>query len=209
MRTRVQEFRNQQGGPGGPGGGFGPGGGSGGGGFGGPLGGGGLGGRRGGFNFNQPHGTVYYSANTSSLDATPYALTGEPSANPGYLQQRFDASVGGPLNIPHIYHGGSKTFFFVNYNGSYGDTPYNFLTTVPSALERNGDFSQTLVNGQPVQIFNPATGLPFANATIPQNLINSASKGLLSYIPLPNLPGTTQNFQYLTAATNNSTDLNI
>jgi trimeric autotransporter adhesin len=209
MRTRAQEFRNQQGGPGGPGGGFGPGGGSGGGGFGGPLGGGGLGGRRGGFNFNQPHGTVYYSANTSSLDATPYALTGAPSENPGYLQQRFGASVGGPLNIPHIYHGGSKTFYFFNYNGSYGDTPYDFFTTVPTALERNGDFSQTLVNGQPVQIFNPVTGLPFANATIPQNLINSASKGLLSYIPLPNLPGTTQNFQHITAATNNSTDLNF
>jgi len=211
MRSRIQEYRNQQGGPGGPGGGFGPGGGGpGGGGFG-PLGGGGggFGGRRGGFNFNQPHGTVYYSANTSSLDATPYSLTGEPSEKPGFLQQRFGASIGGPLNIPHIYHGGSKTFFFLNYNGSYGDTPYNFLTTVPTALERNGDFSQTLVNGKPAQIFDPATGLPFPNAIIPQNLINSASQGLLSYIPQPNLPGTTQNFQYLTAATNNSTDLNF
>ena len=214
MRAMGQEFRNQQGGPGGaggPGGGFGPGGpggGPGGGGFG-PLGGSGMGGRRGGFNFNQPHGTVFYSANTSSLNATPYALSGQPSEKPGYLQQRFGASIGGPLNIPHIYHGGSKTFYFFNYNGSYGDTPYNFLTTVPTALERGGDFSQTLINGQPVQVFNPATGLPFANATIPQNLINSASKGLLSYIPLPNLPGTTQNFQYLTAATNNSTDLNF
>ncbi len=147
--------------------------------------------------------------NTSTLDATPYALTGAPSENPGYLQQRFGAAIGGPLNIPHIYHGGSKTFFFLNYNGSYGDTPYNFFTTVPTALERNGDFSQTLVNGQPVQIFNPATGQPFPNAIIPQNLINSASKGLLSYIPMPNLPGTTQNFQYITAATNNSTDFNF
>ena len=206
MRARAQEFRNQQSGPGGlggPGGGFGPGGG----GFGGL--GGGLGGRRGSFNFNQPHGMVYYSANTSSLDATPYALTGAPSENPGYLQQRFGASIGGPLNIPHIYHGGSKTFFFLNYNGTYGDTPYDFFTTVPTALEREGNFSQTLVNGQPVQIFNPATGLLFPNAIIPHNMINSASTGLLNYIPLPNLPGTTQNFQYITAATNNTTDLNF
>src|SRR5271166_3177982 len=104
MRTRFQEYRNQQGLPGaagGPGGGFGPGSGPGGGGFG-PLGGGGPGGRRGGFNFNQPHGTVYYSANTSSLNAAPYSLTGEPSEKPGFLQQRFGASIGGPLNIPHI-----------------------------------------------------------------------------------------------------------
>ena len=213
MRARMQDGRNQpggpggQGGPGGAGGGFGPGGGPGGGGFG-QLGGGGLSGRR-GFNFNQPHGTVYYSANTSDFDAAPYALTGHPSEKPAFLQQRFGASIGGPLNIPHIYHGGTKTFFFLNYNGSYGDAPYNFFTTVPTALERSGDFSQTLVNGRPVQIFNPATGLLFPNATIPQNLINSASLGLLSYIPMPNLPGTTQNFQYLTAATNNTTDLNF
>jgi hypothetical protein len=205
IRARMQDSRNQPGGPGGPGGVYGPGSG----GLG-PLGGsGGPGGRRGGLNFNQPHGTVYYSANTSALDATAYSLTGAPSEKPAFLQQRFGVSIGGPLNIPHIYHGGSKTFFFLNYNGSYGDTPYNFLTTVPTALVRSGDFSQTLVNGKPVEVFNPATGLPFANAVIPQNLINPASTGLLAYIPLPNLPGTTQNFQYLTAATNDSTDLNF
>ena len=209
MRARMQDSRNQPGGAGGPGSGYGPGSGPGGGGFG-PLGGGGgPGGRRGGLNFNQPHGTIYYSANTSALDATPYSLTGAPSEKSPFLQQRFGVSIGGPLNVPHIYHGGSKTFFFLNYNGSYGDTPYNFLTTVPTALERSGDFSQTLVNGKPVQVFNPATGLPFANAVIPQHLINPASLGLLGYIPLPNLPGTTQNFQYLTAATNDSNDLNF
>jgi hypothetical protein len=214
MRARVQDYRNQQGMAGGAGGGpggggFGPGGGAGGGGFGGgPLGGGG-GGRRGAFNFNQPHGMLYYTANTSSLNAAPYSLTGAPAENPGYLQQRFGASVGGPLNIPHIYHGGSRTFFFFNYNGSYGDSPYSFLTTVPTALERSGDFSQTQLNGQPVQIFDPATGQPFVNATIPQSMINSAANGLLSYIPLPNLPGTTQNFRYITAATNDSTDVNF
>ena len=210
MRSRMQDYRNQQGsmgGTGGPGGGGGPGG-PGGGGFGGPPG-GSFTLRSRGFNFNQPHGTVYYSANTSSLDATPYSLTGEPSEKPGFLQQRFGASVGGPLNIPHVYHGGSKTSYFFNYSGSYGDTPYNFLTTVPTSLERTGDFSQTLVNGKPVQIFNSATGLPFANGIIPQSMINSASQGLLGYIPLPNLPGATQNFQYLTAATNNSTDINF
>ena len=211
MRARFQDARNQQGIPGtagGSDGGFGPGGGPGGRLGGVPLGGGG-GFRRTGFNFNQPHGTLYYSANTSSLNAAPYSLTGAPSENPGYLQQRFGASIGGPLNIPHIYHGGSKTFFFLNYNGTYGDTPYSFFTTVPTALERSGDFSQTLVNGKPVQIFNPATGQPLANATIPQNMINSAAQGLLNYVPSPNLPGTTQNFRYITAATTNSTDFNF
>jgi hypothetical protein len=206
MRARFQDNRNQ---PGGPGGGFGPGGGpGGGGGFGVPLGGGG-GGRRGGFNFNKPHGTLYYSANTSSLNAAPYSLTGAPPENPGYLQQRFGVSIGGPLNIPHVYHGGSKTFFFLNYNGSYGDTLYSYLTTVPTALQRTGNFSQTLVDGVPVQIFDPATGQPFPNATIPQSMINSASLGLLNYIPSQNLPGTTQNFRNITADKINTSDINF
>jgi trimeric autotransporter adhesin len=215
MRQRFQDNRSQQGGipgaAGGPGGGPG-----GGGGFGGPGGGPGGGGGGGvmlrggrGVNFNQPHGTIYYSANDSVFNAAPYSLTGQPISNPAYLQQRFGAAIGGPLNIPHIYHGGSKTFFFLHYNGTLGETPYSAFSTVPTELERSGNFSQTTVNGQSVQIFNPLTGLPFANATVPQNMISSSAKSLLNYIPLPNLPGTSQNFQYVTAATSNSNDLNV
>ncbi len=183
-----------------------------GGGFGGPGGRGGggpmrIGGR--GSNLNQPHGTVYYSANDAALNAAPYSLTGQPTTTPAYLQQRFGAAIGGPLIIPHIYNGASKTFFFLHYNGTLGDTPYSFFSTVPTLLERGGNFSQTLANGQPVQIFNPATGLPFASATIPQSMINSAAEGLLAYIPLPNLPGQFQNFRYVTAAKNDSNDFNI
>ena len=65
-----------------------------------------------------------------------------------------------------------------------------------------------------MQIFNPATNAPFPCSpplqpcnTIPQ--INSAALGLLPYIPLPNLPGTYQNFHYVTSATSDSDDLNI
>ena len=48
------------------------------------------------------------------------------------MRQRFGASIGGPLNIPGIYKGGSKTFFFVNYNGSRGDSPYDAFSFVPT-----------------------------------------------------------------------------
>ncbi len=206
LRSRYQQD-GQTGGitsaAGGPmGGGFGGPGGRGGGG-GGPM---RMGGR--GTNTNQPHGTIYYSANDAALNAAPFSLTSQPAINPAYLQQRFGAAIGGPLIIPHIYNG-SKTFFFLHYNGTLGDTPYSFFSTVPTLQERSGNFSQTLVNGAPVQIFDPATGLPFANATIPQGMINSAAKGLLAYIPLPNVPGQFQNFRYVTAAKNDSNDFNI
>src|SRR6185369_9606068 len=61
--------------------------------------------------------------------------------------------------------------------------------------------------GSPVQIFDPVTNLPFPNNTLPQ--LDSAALGLLNFIPLPNLPGSTQNFHYITSADTNSDDLNI
>ena len=58
-----------------------------------------------------------------------------------------------------------------------------------------------------MQIFNPASGAQFANNTIPQ--INPVAAGLLPYIPTPNLPGTAQNFHFITSANSSSDDLNI
>ena len=54
------------------------------------------------FDINRPHGSVYYSASDSALDAAPYALTDSPVDKAAYMRQRFGASVGGPLNIPGI-----------------------------------------------------------------------------------------------------------
>jgi trimeric autotransporter adhesin len=213
LQQRINDARQQGGGFGFAGGG---------GGFGGPGGfGGGGGGRaiaitgRRGFDINHPHGSVYYGIGDSALNAAPYALVGEP-ANPGYVQNSFGGSLGGPLNIPKIYHGGTKTFFFANYNGKRGENPFDQFSTVPTLLEREGNFSQTTYTSGPdagnlVQIFNPATNAPFpcnpTCNTIPQ--INSAAQGLLQYIPMPNLPGSYQNFHFVTSANNNSDDLNI
>jgi hypothetical protein len=205
MQQRFNDARQQ-------GGGFGGGGFGGPGGFGGGSGGGAaLFGRR-GFDINKPHGSIYYGIGDSALNAAPYSLTGQPVIKPAYEQNSFGGSIGGPLNIPKIYHGGDKTFFFVNYNGKRGENPFDQFSTVPTLLERQGNFSQTLYTsgsnaGQPVQIFNPASGAQFANNTIPQ--INPVAAGLLPYIPTPNLPGTAQNFHFITSANSSSDDLNI
>jgi trimeric autotransporter adhesin len=128
------------------------------------------------------------------------------------LQNSFGGSVGGPLNISHIYKGGSKTFYFINYNGKRAENPFDQFSTVPTMLERQGTFSQTTYTsgpdaGQPVELFNPITNTPYLNKTIPQ--INSAAQGLLAYIPMPNLPGNYQNFHYVTSANSDSDDLNV
>ncbi|MFZ0279446.1 MAG: carboxypeptidase-like regulatory domain-containing protein, partial [Candidatus Sulfotelmatobacter sp.] len=139
MQQRFNDARQQGGGFGG--GGFGgPGGGFGGGGFGG----GGFGRR--GFDINRPHGSIYYGIGDSALNAAPYALNGQVT-NPSYEQNSFGGSVGGPLNIPKIYHGGTKTFFFANYNGRRGENPFDQFSTVPSLAERQGNFSALCLTG--------------------------------------------------------------
>jgi hypothetical protein len=144
-----------------------------------------LGGGRGRFDINRPHGSVYYSVGDSALDASPYALTDSSTEKASYMRQRFGASLGGPLNIPGIYKGGSKTFFFANYNGARGNSPFDAFSFVPTAAERSGDFSG--VSG--VQLINPNNGQPVPG-NILQNAgltINPAAQGLLQYIPLPNI----------------------
>jgi hypothetical protein len=210
LQQRFNDARQQGGGFGG--GGFGgTGSGPGGGGFGGGGFGGGGFGRR-GFDINRPHGSLYYGVGDSALNASPFSITGQPTEKPGYLQNSFGGSVGGPLNIPHIYHGGSKTFYFINYNGKRAENPFDQFSTVPTLLERQGNFSQTTYSsgaeaGRAVEIFNPATNTAYANNTISQ--IDSAALGLLPYIPLPNLPGNYQNFHYVTSANSDSDDLNL
>jgi hypothetical protein len=217
LQQRINDARMQGGGFGGSGGSGGPGG-FGGGGAGRPM----VFGRR-GFDINHPHGSIYYGIGDSALNAAPYALAGEPATNPAYVQNSFGGSVGGPLNIRKIYHGGSRTFFFVNFNGRHGENPFDQFSTVPTLLERQGNFTGVSYTtgpaaGTQVQIFDPATNAPFPGNVIPgfasQTCPWSAAGGgipggLLQYIPCPNLPGNYQNFHFVTSANNNSDDLNV
>jgi hypothetical protein len=207
LQDRIQEFRDRAqqlgfGGLGGPGGGGGFGGGPGGGG---PIAFGRLGR---GFNVNQPHGNVYFYDDTSVLDARPFSLNGEALPKANYNQLHFGAYVGGPLNIPKIFNGGNKTFFFGGWSGTRGNTPFDALSTVPTATERSGDFSALTT-----PIYNPATGQQFQfngqlNVIDPA-LITPQAQALLQYIPLPNLPGTAQNYHQVTSAESNSDSLSL
>src|SRR5260370_23176238 len=101
------------------------------------------GGKRGGrnFNVNQPHGSLFYSYGGSILDPKPFSLYGPPEEKAGYNQNRFGFTMGGPLNIPHIYHGGTKTFLFGNYTPSRGSSACYSLSTLPTPANRNRDVS--------------------------------------------------------------------
>jgi len=105
-----------------------------------------------GFNINQPHGMLYASDDTATLDAKSYSLKGLETPRASYNLPRFGAFLGGPLNIPKIFNGGNKWFFFAGWNGNRGSTPYDAFSTVPTLAERSGDFSAaTYRNGSPAQ----------------------------------------------------------
>jgi trimeric autotransporter adhesin len=211
LQDRIQEFREraQREGliPGGAGGGQsgGPGGGGGGGFGGGPM----MIRLPRGLNVNQPHGFIYFSDDEASFDAKPYSLTGINEPKASYNFARFGANVGGPLNIPKIFNGGNKWFFFAGWNGSRGSTPYDSYSTVPTLAERAGDFSAaTYKDGSTVQIFDPATDAALSNNgkanVINPALISPAAETLLQYIPLPNVNTATQNFHYVTNDNSNT-----
>jgi hypothetical protein len=219
LEQRVQEFRERmqrEGGGGLQGGG--PGGGGPGGGGGGA---GGIAMMRlpRGFNINQPHGFLYVSDNDAALDAKSYSLTGLQTPKASYNLARFGANLGGPLNIPKIFNGGNKWFFFAGWNGTRGSTPYDSFSTVPTLAERSGDFSGvTYKDGAPVQILVPNIS-PTINAaacqpggqtnSISASCISSSAKALLNFFPLPNLNTTTQNFHYVTSDDSNSDSVNL
>jgi hypothetical protein len=88
---------------------------------------------------NQYHGTVYdYAVNEALNAAAPYS--GLKSA-----QKRHDygGTLGGPVRVPKLYNGANKTFFFFNFE-QYRENIHvaNTAGTVPTALERAGDFRQ-------------------------------------------------------------------
>ncbi len=225
---QVPGFTQQGGGPpggggiGGPGGGGFGGGGFGGGGFGGGGGRGGQGGpgqrgadgrQRGQFGNrrqqNQIRGQLSFTLNNSIWDAKPFSLTGESVPQPAYAQSRFSLNVGGPLVIPKLVKDPS-TFFFLSYFGTRAKNPYSAVATVPTDLERQGNFSQSVqgtstgggVTG--VQIFDPVTHLPYPGNIIPSTQISPIALGLLAYIPRANQGGLVNNYQYLASPVTDS-----
>jgi hypothetical protein len=100
-------------------------------------------------------------------------------------------ALGGPLRIPRLMPIGPN--FFVNYAWTRNTDATLQTGLVPDAAERAGDLSGLLnAQGQPVTIYNPATGLPFTGA-IP---VSSQAAALLNLYPLPNLAGNSRyNYQ--------------
>jgi hypothetical protein len=114
----------------------------------------------------------------------------------------YGGTIGGPVRIPKVYNGKEKTFFFFNFDGIRNQDPRFQILSLPTDLERKGDFSQTfttqVVGGQrlrfPVQVYDPlsvdAKGVRalFPNMAIPADRLSKVAQNIMKFVPLPNTP---------------------
>ena len=115
------------------------------------------------------NGSVSLTAQNSVLNAAPFSLNGFPSNKPYSSTNNFTATVGGPMVIPRLVNW-PRASFNITYQGSLNRNGSNLLGAVPTAAEREGDFSQTttaLAGIPDLSIYDPLSGTPFPGNAIP------------------------------------------
>jgi hypothetical protein len=162
------------------------------------------------------HGTVYDYIRNSDTDANTFNANQIGSPLPHLERNQYGYATGGPVAFPpHFRSPDHKTFFFQSYEGLRQTTavlPSSETYTVPTALERTGDFSHTFDSaGNLIKIYDPSTTTlqpagstactatpvtagqtvycrtPFAGNKIPN--LDAAGKAIIASYPMPNQPG--------------------
>src|SRR3954452_1096555 len=135
------------------------------------------------------HGAAYGYFRNSQLDANTWDNNRAGVRKPVFQRNQFGGALGGSIwKRKHLY-------FFGDYDGMRQGSPSTTLVNVPTALERNGDFSQTFnANGTLSQIYDPFTTgsngrTPFPGNVIPKDRWDAVGAKVVSLFPLPNLPG--------------------
>jgi hypothetical protein len=152
---------------------------------------------------NQFHGNFYEYYRDEKLNANTFDANRLGQSKAGLYWNQPGLTVDGPVRIPGVYNGTDKTFFMYNWEQIRSEVPFPQVYTVPSALERAGDFSQTrTADGRPVTIYDPLTTRlengqyvrdAFPGNVIPTSRLDPVALALLQRVPLPNAAGLTNN----------------
>ena len=152
------------------------------------------------------HGTVYGYKRHEKLNANDFFNNRDGLPKSVYRFGTLGFAVGGPVFIPNRFNANrEKLFFFYSQENWTVRQPQGITqVTVPTALERGGDFSQSVYQGQlddqgnpiPVVITDPTTGQPFQGNVIPSDRLNSQGQILMNVMPLPNRTDLTQPYNY-------------
>jgi hypothetical protein len=129
---------------------------------------------------NNFRGSVFEFHRNDAFDANNFfnnrAIPARPK--PDFKQNQFGFTLGGPVFK-------DRTFFFGDYQGHRETQGQTFVSTVPSAAMRAGNFSEVSR-----VIYDPLTGQPFPNNTIPANRIDPIARNIIDQLyPEPNAAG--------------------
>lgn len=140
---------------------------------------------------NDWHGSAYYFGRNPKLNAMTNRITREPSVVRNNI---WGGTVGNPIIK-------NKLFNFFSYEQWRSTQPSGNTSTVPTDLERTGDFSRTLTPQGTLRpifdpdstVFNAATSevvrTPFAGNIIPPNRFNPSGLKAINDLWKPNRAG--------------------
>ena len=123
---------------------------------------------------NQFHGDAFEFLRNDALNANSWGDNFTDAPKGKLRWNEFGGTLGGPIKK-------DKLFFFVDYQGQRFDTPGSVgATSVMTAAERTGNFSQLLTLASPIQLYNPLSvvngqRVPFAGNIIPTSMIDPVS----------------------------------
>ena len=147
---------------------------------------------------NQYHGVMFYTNRNSA-----YGVARRREDNftkPPYVNRNeYGVSLGGPVNIPKLYNGTNRTFFFWNWEQTRFLANTTTRMSVPTAGMRNGDFRGLQdAQGRQFTLYDPLTTQanwsrqPMTFNGVPNMIdparISPVAKFLFDRTALPNLP---------------------
>jgi hypothetical protein len=149
---------------------------------------------------NQVHGTVYDFKRWAALNANSWSNNRLGLARPPLDYNQYGGLISGPVYLPRLYDGRNRTFFSFSLESNLDARDMSRRARVPTDLERNGDFSQTLnrLGTGLLQIYDPwttagsgntASRTPFPGARIPATRLDPTGLAVAKAYPLPTDPG--------------------
>jgi trimeric autotransporter adhesin len=139
------------------------------------------------------------SEENAALDARPYSLSGVRAPKPAFNDLTGVATLQGPIKIGNWLPRGPN--FFLSYQWTRNSSSVTNAGLVPTEAEQSGNLAG-LENalGQPVTVYNPATGTAYFNNQVP---VSPQAKALLQLYPLPNIADVS-NYNYQAPVLNNT-----
>ena len=118
---------------------------------------------------NQYHGRAFFYYRNQNLNSNDWTDNSLGNPRQKFNQKNYGLAAGGPVRIPHLYNGTDHTFFYAAWEGERFSQGAEIISSVPTILNQQGDFSQTVINvsnGNPVtaNIYDPFYGAYDSNA---------------------------------------------